>query len=133
MLLFIGLAGIGGLAYYEWKKKQTAAGTTTVTSSSGTNYISPSPGLTTLPATSQGNTLNPSPISADVAGVVQKWGHTDGRPPVQTMLAAMVPTEYNGMYDIITNYWNKGVAVGQTQQVFWNGLRNKYDPQHISW
>ena len=129
-LLIVGVIGVGGIFFYEWwKKKQTAASSTT-TASGGNSYISPGNGLTTLPAT---NPSASSAISANVLATVQKWGEADGRAPIKAMLAAMVPVEYNGMYDIIINAWDAGKPPTTAQQLFWDNLRTKYDPTHQVW
>lgn len=128
--LWIGLAGIAAVAGYEiYKSKQTAATDTgstgpintypTTDTGSNNNYV-------TQPAASTG-------IDPAVYSIVQNWGLEDGRAGVQKFLAANIPAEYNGMYDIIFNYWDKGVPVGDAQTTFWNNLRTKYDPQHLTW
>lgn len=132
----MGVLGIGGVVAYEWwKKQQTVSPATTDTSSTGGDYLMP-PTQSTLPATGTGVTQTSSTgISPAVIQTVQAWANADKRAPVLAMASALVPAEYAGMYDIITNYWNAGVSVqqGTTQQKFWDGLRNKYDPNHNVW
>jgi hypothetical protein len=138
-VLIVGVLGIGSIVAYEWWKKKQAGTTTTTTTtdSSGTggNYLMP-PTQSTMPATGTGTTQASSTgISPTVLQAVQAWANADKRAPVLAMANALNPTEYNGMYDIITNFWNKGVKVeqGTAQQVFWDALRKKYDPNHNVW
>jgi hypothetical protein len=70
----------------------------------------------------------PNGIDPAVYSVVQGWAMYDNRAPVLNMAAAGIPSEYAGMYDIITNYWDKNIAPGAAQLTFWNALRQKYDP-----
>lgn len=72
-------------------------------------------------------------IDPSVYSVVQSWAMDDNRAPVLRMAAADVPAEYAGMYDLITNYWDKNLSPGQTQVDFWNNLRAKYDPGDAIW
>lgn len=78
-------------------------------------------------------TSAPSGITSQVYSVVQSWAQTDGRAPVLQMAAANVPSEYAGMYDLITNYWDQNIKPGSTQVTFWNALRAKYDPGDAIW
>ena len=132
------IAGGGILAWYWWQSSQPAAAapaTVPVTPAlpapagqtlpSG-QVLSPVPGqqlpvATTMPAL-------PNGIPQNVYSVVQSWAQTDGRAPVLMMAAADVASEYAGMYDLITNYWDKNIAPGPAQVSFWNALRAKYDP-----
>jgi hypothetical protein len=75
----------------------------------------------------------PNGITSSVYSVVQSWAQTDGRAPVLVMAAANVPSEYAGMYDLITNYWDKNISPGPAQVTFWNNLRGKYDPGDAIW
>lgn len=138
-LLVVGLLGIGGIVAYEWWKNRTIApvavldtsgtpttavmpvNTTTTTVQSGSGQLS-----TIAPATTQA-------IDPAVVASVQAWANQDGRAPVLAMAAAMVPSEYQGMYTLINDYWNKGIAPSQQYVDFWNNLRSKYDPTHTSW
>lgn len=140
-LLIVGVLGIGGVVAYEyWKKKQNPAAPTSSSGSgnNGSGYLVP-PTQSSLPATNMPSSPNsPSAsgggIDPTVIHVVQGWASADGRTPVLAMAKAMIPAEYNGMYDVITNYWNKGVSAGGTPAMtFWDNLRNKYDPQHAQW
>jgi hypothetical protein len=153
--LIIGIAVIGGFVAYEWWKGQQAGGTTTTTNVQDTA----GGGTTSLPVSTvavantpvetisnavqasipptgpvdiNGNPL-PSGITQEVYNKVYSWAHSDGRAPVITMAQAMIPAEYNGMYDIITTQWTTGVAATPAQVKFWNDLRDKYDPQHKQW
>lgn len=135
-LLIVGLIGIGGIIAYEWWKGSSAATATTTTAMTTTGL--PTDGVIAPPssavtATAATPSIPANGIDPTVWAVVQKWGTTDGRQPILAMLAAAVPSEYAGMYDIITNYWDKNVALTQTQVDFWNNLRDKYDPTHQSW
>lgn len=149
-LLWVGGAGIAGLLVYEWWKGNQGTAAAVTNTAPGLNSIAPPPGsLTTELPISVANTGvgmplqltvpnlaaagPPNGIDPTVYTVVQKWGTTDGRAPVMAMLAAAVPSEYAGMYDIIVNAWDAGVQITQTQDDFWNNLRAKYDPQHLSW
>jgi hypothetical protein len=75
----------------------------------------------------------PNGIPANVYSVVQSWAQGDGRAPVLVMAAANVPSEYAGMFDIITNYWDQNIKPGTAQLTFWNNLRGKYDPGDEIW
>lgn len=138
-LILLGVLGIGGIVGYEmWKKKQAAAATDT-SGGSASGYLLP-PTLTTSPATNIPSTPNNAAASSNtidpgVIATVKAWAGADGRTPVVAMANALIPSEYNGMYDIITNFWNKGVKVvtPSTQQIFWDSLRKKYDPTHSQW
>ncbi len=135
-LLIVGVLGIGGVVAYEWwKKNQGAASSSTATNQTGGDYLMP-PTQSTLPATGTGTTQASSTgINPTVLQAVQSWANADKRAPVLAMAAALNPTEYAGMYDIITNFWNAGVSVpyGSQQQQFWDALRKKYDPNHNVW
>jgi hypothetical protein len=80
-----------------------------------------------LPVATVANTL-PAGITSQVYSVVQSWAQDDGRAPVLRMAAAVIPAEYAGMYDIITNVWDRHLESNPTQVEFWNALRGKYDP-----
>jgi hypothetical protein len=75
----------------------------------------------------------PAGIDPTVYSIVQSWAIDDNRAPVLRMAAAAIPAEYAGMYDIITNYWDKNIPVGISQTTFWNNLRGKYDPGDPIW
>lgn len=75
----------------------------------------------------------PAGITSQMYSVVQSWAQTDGRAPVLRFASANVPAEYAGMYDIITNCWDKNVKPNTTQTAFWNALRSKYDPGDAIW
>lgn len=81
-----------------------------------------------LPVATTTTSGDPADIPPDQYSVVQSWAQEDGRAPVLMMAAANVPTEYAGMYDLITNAWDKNVKPNATQVAFWNALRAKYDP-----
>lgn len=124
-LLWVGLAGIGALVAYEWWKNKNATTATTTTTTS-----------TTMIESSDASTADaPAGIDPTMYAAVQQWANADGRTPVLAMAAANNPTEYAGMYDLITNWWAKGISVpyGSQQQIFWDALRTKYDPTHQSW
>lgn len=138
-LLIVGVLGIGGVIAYEWWKKNQAAAAPTTNSGTGSDFLLPAT-QTTSPATGIPSTPNNSAASTNtidpgVQSTVVAWANADGRTPVLHMAQAMVPLEYAGMYDIITNFWNKGVTVvtPSTQQQFWDDLRKKYDPTHTQW
>ncbi len=77
--------------------------------------------------------LSPAGIDPNVYSIVQGWAMDDNRAPVLRMAAANVPSEYAGMYDLITNYWDKNIQPGEAQVIFWNALRAKYDPGDAIW
>lgn len=138
-LLWIGVLGIGGYLLYRHMNAQPAAMTTVVETSPGTiapAVLAPGAGLPTAPI----NAIIQNPIAAaaavtvpngidpNVYSVVMGWVQEDGRAPVLLFGAAAVPAEFAGMYDLITNYWNKNIKPGTAQVNFWNALRAKYDP-----
>lgn len=138
LFLYAGL-GLGGyLVYRWWKGKRTAlpSGAAPAPSGPASTLTNPThipssgviaPPLTVVPS---GSTAAPPPtaggIDPAVASVVQKWAQTDGRPPVLAMAAAMVPSEYAGMYSVIVNFWDKNIAPDANAVTFWNNLRAKY-------
>ena len=150
-LLYIGVALGGYLAYRWWENNKGAAApgaAAPVVPPNASTLINP----TNIPSSGiiapRGQTQVPpalAPISTTILptaassidpqtiSVVQKWANTDGRQPVLQMAAAMVPSEYAGMYDLIMNFWDAGVAPDQAHVDFWNNLRTKYDPTHQSW
>lgn len=75
----------------------------------------------------------PAGISQLVYNTVMTWAYADGRAPIKAMANALVPAEYAGMYDIITNQWGKNQPATAAQRTFWDNLRKKYDPQHLLW
>lgn len=142
-LLWIGLAGVAGILIYEWWKGQQAAApaatTTTPTASTATTEL-PSGVETSVMTPTQLTTQQVAPSTTAPAGIdpsvyatVQQWGLGDGRGPVLAMLAANVPAEYQGMYNLIVNYWDAGVQPSADAITFWNNLRTEYDPTHQSW
>lgn len=134
------LAGLGYLAYTMWQKGKTAQPSAPqAVQFDATNGLPPTsgvmtPGLVVSPVPSQvlpvmtNSPAIPNGIDPTVYATVMKWAQTDGRGPVLAMAAAAVPSEYAGMNDLITNYWNARVSPGKTQISFWNALRAKYDP-----
>ena len=157
------LIGVGVAGYFIWKHMQTQASTATALPAPSPNGTpTATPGVFPLPSmtTPAGTIVNPAQIlpvpaspvmiqpsqvftlpagiTQDMYTTVMNWAQTDGRAPVLQMAAAMVPSEYAGMYDLITNFWDKGISPGsnpayQPEVDFWNNLRAKYDPQHIVW
>jgi hypothetical protein len=150
-LLYIGLALGGYLAYRWWENKQAATApgapapvvppnaSTLInpTNIPSSGIIAPRGQTQVPPALAPISTTilptNSSSIDPQTISVVQKWANTDGRAPVLQMAAAMVPSEYAGMYDLIVNFWDAGVSPDQAHVDFWNNLRTKYDPTHQSW
>lgn len=149
-LLYIGLALGGYLAYRWWENKQAAApgapapvvppnASTLInpTNIPSSGVIAPRGNIQTPPALAPISTTilptSTSSIDPQTISVVQKWANTDGRGPVLQMAAAMVPSEYAGMYDLIVNFWDAGVSPDQAHVDFWNNLRTKYDPTHQIW
>lgn len=117
--IYVGIGGIIALILYERSKASQAATTTITTDSSSTTETS----------TQQA----PNGIEQTVYDTVQAWAKADGRAPVLAMAAANNPTEYNGMYNLIVNFWQKGIPSNATETTFWDNLRSKYDPNHQSW
>jgi hypothetical protein len=139
-LMYGLLAGGAYVAYRLYQNYATAA------TPAATTTTVPATTSTTAPVTSAVLTPGLSPqlpgsvvpaaipgITAQVYSIVQDWATTDGRAPVLAMAAADVPSEYAGMYDLITNYWDQNIAPGPTQVAFWNALRAKYDPGDAIW
>lgn len=96
----------------------------------------------TLPTATQTATATPGPALATVTpggidptvyATVMSWVNADGRPPVIAFGAAAVPSEFNGMYDIIINQWQPNLPPTPARTAFWNALRNEYDPNHKYW
>jgi hypothetical protein len=138
--LLAGGAYAAYLLYQNYVSGQTAAAATTTPATAPVTSLPPAGGtLTNAPVPSQQLPVSttiptlPSGITAAVYSVVQSWAQDDGRAPVLQMAAAEVPSEYAGMYDLITNYWDKNIAPGATQVTFWNALRAKYDPGDAIW
>lgn len=140
-LTYALLGGAAYLAYWMWQKSQAAQQTTSpqAVQFDPLNGLPPTggvttPGLAVQPVPSQtlpvitNSPAIPSGISQTVYSTVMSWAQTDGRGPVLAMAAAAVPMEFAGMYDLITNYWDKNVPPGVPQVQFWNNLRAKYDP-----
>jgi hypothetical protein len=143
---------VGG-AYVAYKLYENyAAGTTAAAAAPGAT--TPLTSVPSLPApggqtTASGQVLAPVPsqqlpvstvssslpagIPAQVYSTVMSWAQTDGRAPVLQMAAANVPAEYAGMYDIITNAWDKNIKPSAAQTAFWNALRAKYNPGDKIW
>ena len=145
-LTYALLGGAAYLAYWMWQKGQAAQpATAQPTSFDPTNGLPPAtgvttPGIVTSPVPSQvlpvmsSTPATPNGIDPNVYSVVMSWAQTDGRAPVLAMAAAQIPSEYAGMYNLITNYWDKNVdPIPQPEVDFWNNLRDKYDPQHLVW
>jgi len=151
----IAAAAALGVAYlYHKATDVTPASSTSLTSPTDTagGEVTPTPAIlvptgqitTAAVATSPivtastgGTELNganlPTGISQAVYNKVMEWAHGDGRPPILTMAAALIPSEYNGMYDIITTQWATGAKPTLAQKTFWDDLRGKYDPTHKYW
>jgi hypothetical protein len=132
----MALLGAGAYIYIRHKHAQEALaamapGSTAALPATTTAEGANNPGQT-LPVPTVVPTLPPG-IDPTTYAAVQKWAQADNRAPVLTMAAAAVPSEYNGMADIILNYWDAGRPIGQTQTDFWNALRAKYDPTHQIW
>lgn len=144
---------LGGAAYVAYKLYENylagqaaPAGTSPILTSEQVQPQLPAPNGQVLPT---GEVLAPVPgqqlpvatvlpsmpngIPQQVYSVVQSWANDDRRAPVLAFAAANVPSEYAGMYDIITNYWDLNIAPGPTQTAFWNALRAKYDPGDAIW
>lgn len=145
LLTYVLLAGVGYVGYRMYQKNKVAQAAAmppamqlTSDSLPPTNPIPGGPA--TVPVPSQLLPVAAVPTSANgidptVYQTVQQWAQEDNRAPVLRMAAAGIPAEYAGMYDIITNFWDKGIKVmaGSPQETFWNNLRNKYDPAHVLW
>jgi hypothetical protein len=142
-----GAAYVAYILYNNYQTQQAAAAATPAGSVPGTTPVQPAlpaPGGQVInntvmsPVPSQQlpvATLLPTGngITQSVYSVVNDWAQQDGRAPVLVFAAADIPSEYAGMYDIITNYWDKNIAPGPTQTQFWNALRAKYDPGDAIW
>jgi hypothetical protein len=150
------LLGLGAVGYYLYSKTATTTTTTTTligpTDTTGDGIATPvtapaivnptntiiTAAVPTTPTVNasavdlSGVTL-PAGISQEVYNKVMSWAHSDGRPPVLTMAAALIPAEYNGMYNIITTQWATGMQATLLQKTFWDDLRAKYDPTHKYW
>jgi hypothetical protein len=133
------LAGGAYATYLLYQNYATAAAAPAATPTAPNALPAPggSPGLAPVPnqqlPVSTAATTLPAGITSQVYSVVQDWAITDGRAPVLVMAAADIPSEYAGMYDLITNYWDTNTAPGPTQVAFWNALRAKYDPGDAIW
>lgn len=134
------LAGLGYLAYVMWQKSQaTPTAAQPSTTYDPTNGLPPASGVTTpgivtspvpsqaLPVVNNAPTI-PNGIDPTVYATVMKWAQTDGRGPVLAMAAAAVPSEFQGMNNLIVNYWDANVPPTPAEVSFWNALRAKYDP-----
>jgi hypothetical protein len=158
-----GVLIIGAFGLWEWWKKNHPAGVmrpgaqtalpqgqlpeaVPLTTTAIQTVTSSLPSLNTPASMTTANpapnpSLAPAGGSVPLNGIdpvtwstVQKWAQGDGRPPVLQFAMAAVPAEYAGMYDIISNYWDKGVnPIPQPQVDFWNNLRDEYDPSHNYW
>lgn len=147
--MWVGLAGGAVLLWMYLKKKNAASATgptttlpamqpTTANASNPTQLL---PVASTTPVTTTAQVLDVTPaapngIDPTVYATVSNWVVEDGnKPPKVAMQQAAVPAEFNGMYDLIINWWDKGVPVpyGSPEQQFWDALRTKYDPTHIYW
>lgn len=137
-LLWLGVLGIGGYLLYRHMNAQPAATTTVVETPAAIApaTLAPGSGLPIAPVSVALQTVLPAsstlavPVGIDpnVYSVVMGWVQEDGRAPVKLFAQAAIPAEFNGMYDLITNYWNKNIQPGTAQVNFWNALRGKYDP-----
>lgn len=161
-IMWLGLVGVVGYLWYTNKGATTTTTTTALPSlpanqdtagsptdlhpiadpvnaaaiiTSPTQTISAAAASALPPTTPQtvSNETLPAGISQLVYNTVYTWAYADGRMPVKAMANALVPAEYAGMYDIITNQWGKNLPATTAQKTFWNNLRAKYDPQHLLW
>lgn len=110
----------------------TTLQTTALPTPTGSSGNAPVPSQQ-IPVSTASSSNLPSGITSTMYSVVQSWAQGDGRAPVLRMAAAMVPAEYAGMYDIITNAWDKNIKPNATQTAFWNALRKEYDPSGSIW
>ena len=147
LLWIIGLGGAGYLIYDWWKNKQSTPPATTsttqqMTDTQPTTTIQPPVSqlapisqsaavLQTQPVDLSGKPL-PTGISQDMYNTVYEWAISTGKPPIKTMANALIPSEYQGMYNLIKNVWPSGSATAEGT-AFWNQLRTKYDPLHQWW
>lgn len=156
-LLWVGLAGGAVLLWMYIKKKNEAAAAATMTPAA-LPALQATPGNAANPtqllpvATVQPTvTLQtagpvvpvtpaaPNGIDPTVYQTVMEWAATaPNNPSIQKFAAAAVPSEFAGMYNLITNFWDKGIQPGsnpayQPEVDFWNNIRAEYDPQHIYW
>lgn len=134
--MLLTLAGIGAifLGYEAYAKSKTTTPAIPLPASTPTGGTLPVTTQTALPApapslpATSGNGA-PNGIDPTVYARVMAWINQDGRPPVLAMGAAAVPSEFAGMYNIISNnLWGNSSVTD-----FWNALRNKYDPDHKYW
>lgn len=136
-LLWTIAAAAGAVFLYRWWKNREAGGISTPVTANPPSTITtpiniPQSGTMAMPIDQvmvpQVNIALASPegIDANTYSVVQKWAQTDGRAPILAMAAANVPSEYEGMFDIISNYWDTNTPPGPVQTAFWNTLRAKY-------
>jgi hypothetical protein len=88
--------------------------------------LAPVPGQQLPVATAVPSNING--IDPTVYSVVVDWAQNDGRAPVLRFATAAVPSEFAGMYNLITNFWDKNIAPTPAEVTFWNQLRAKYDP-----
>lgn len=137
-LLWVLLGGLGLYAAYRYMKNKGAAPAAMqpALSPAGQVDVSPPSLLTaTPPQPAIQQSSAPNGIDPTVYATVYKWSEGDGRPPVLAFAQAAVPAEYNTLYEIMTDFWEKGIKVpyGSPQQQFWDSLRSKYDPNHQYW
>lgn len=132
MFLTLGWIALLYFGYNAYTKSQQAAPVNLPPGGTPSTGTPPITTQTAIPAPPP--SLSPTPASAPgidptIYATVMQWVNEDGQPPVLAFGQAAVPSEFNGMYQIIsTNGW------GQPQYTdFWNNLRNKYDPQHKYW
>ncbi len=144
-MLIVGVLLVGGFIAYEYWKGQQAATSNATDTGTGTailptttntpadSVVTPTPTTgTNTPVDLNGNPL-PAGITQDMYNKVYSWAYADGRAPVIAMANALIPSEYQGMYDIITTQWATGAPATTAQVNFWDNLRTKYDPKHKQW
>lgn len=146
--LIIGVA-LGGYLLYDYFTNKTSSATSLPSGSPTSLPVVPASASGDVPNNPAGSgpggtgpVVSTSPtampagntIPSVVYQTIQKWANEDGRAPVKAMAAANQAAEYMGMYDLITNVWNKGLTPQNQGQIdFWDTLRNKYDPGDPVW
>lgn len=139
----IALAGGGFIAWQIWGQKLGADNGVTPTpaidpgqlptaTSQTSNIVSQQAASVMGPVDVNGTPL-PVGITQDMYNTVFTWAYGDGRAPVKAMANALIPSEYQGMYNIITTQWQTGARATSAQVKIWDDLRNKYDPSHQQW
>lgn len=153
-LLWLGLLGGGALLWWYLKKKNEGpglvpAGQALPAAQPAGQAPNPSqqlpmantpqiqvqpPQLQVMPTAAPAAPSTPNGIDPTVYMTVSNWVIEDGnKPPKVAMQQAAVPAEFAGMYDLITNVWDKGLQPDPEQVFFWDNLRAKYDPTHQYW